>query len=146
MEEEKNKRSTGKTLLIVFLSIAGTLICLVIILAAWLWIRNPLNIRAVMMSYFGLNQVEMQVEALPSDTAEPSPGTGSAPNTSAPVIPISDAQREAVENAGIDPDAITFTPEMEECFKGALGEARVQEIINGGVPGPLDIFKARSCL
>jgi hypothetical protein len=103
----------------------------------------------VILHYLGLKQIEAPIN-LP-DIIEPVTRdlpTATTPSSPQPTskIPISEAQREAAEKAGIDIDSIVITPEMEACAREKLGDARVEEIIKGDVPGPLDIIKASSCL
>lgn len=61
---------------------------------------------------------------------------------------LSDSQEDALEKVGIDPAAVpsSITPEQESCFRDKLGDARVDEIIAGDSPTPVDIFKAGGCI
>jgi hypothetical protein len=61
---------------------------------------------------------------------------------------MSEEQRQAIAAFGIDPSTIptTITAEQEACFVGKLGQARVDEIKDGAVPGTMDFFKVKSCI
>jgi len=63
--------------------------------------------------------------------------------------PLLDSDQEkTLQTFGVDPAALPseITPEMEKCFVGYLGEARVNEIMHGSEPTITDFFKARSCI
>jgi hypothetical protein len=61
---------------------------------------------------------------------------------------LSEDQIRALTALGIDPDSLpkTITAEQSSCFINALGSARVQEISEGAVPGPLELLQVKSCL
>ena len=50
------------------------------------------------------------------------------------------------KNAGINVKDINLQNIKVDCFTNALGEKRTQEIINGSLPSPADILKAKPCL
>jgi hypothetical protein len=144
MDEEKKSRSIMRTIMIVIVTIILTLIIAAIALFSYLLIKNPLNIRGVIFNRLFGESDTTQVEP-----AETMPATGSQPSSTQPPagnLPISSEQQKALEAAGINPGTINITPEMEACFIEKLGNTRVEEIKNGAIPNPLDIFKARSCL
>ncbi len=61
---------------------------------------------------------------------------------------LSDEQERLLETIGVDVGSLPaqITPEMEKCFTETLGAERVQEIMGGASPGPIDFFKAKGCL
>jgi hypothetical protein len=61
---------------------------------------------------------------------------------------LSPTQEKALETFGIDPASVPseITPEQEACFVEALGRERVDEIIAGDAPSPIDFFKAKGCV
>ena len=61
-------------------------------------------------------------------------------------IPMTAAQKEAVENFGIDPNSLVITPAMESCFAEKIGQGRVDAIKDGATPGALELLKGSSCL
>jgi hypothetical protein len=151
MAEEKKPKSGLKIFFIILLTFFATIFVLALILFSWLWIKNPLNVRAIILYKIGLKEIEAPAIVVPpQDATSPASAQPSTPTTNQGVpvsdLPISETQRDALESAGIDPNAIQITPEMEACFIEKLGDERVQEIINGATPGPLEIFKASSCL
>lgn len=99
---------------------------------------NPFNIQACLISSF--LSVPTENTATDGDTAG-----GSTEKFDHPLL--SEEQEAKLESAGIDVSALptVIPPEAEECAVKALGEDRVNEIINGAIPGPLDLFRAKSC-
>lgn len=61
---------------------------------------------------------------------------------------MSQNQEIMLENAGIDVSSLptTLSPEMKACGINALGEDRINEIINGAALGPMDLLRVKSCL
>lgn len=156
MSEEKSK-SIGKKVLTIVITVLLTLIVLFCIFFVWVMISNPLNVRGMIL--YKMGWVDEPVKIIDIDGINPpttEPTTKVSPSLSpdlpsdfipAPVpIPMTPAQREAVEDFGIDPDSIIISPQMEECFVEKLGQSRVDEIIGGVTPGAMDLFKASSCL
>lgn len=63
--------------------------------------------------------------------------------------PILNAEQEAkLESFGVDVSQLptTISPEMQECFIEKLGQDRVNEIIDGATPNPIELFKAKDCI
>lgn len=59
------------------------------------------------------------------------PPEGSIPlNT----LPLSDTQKNTLETFGVDTDTFVITPDMIDCGREALGDARIEEIIGGAAP------------
>ncbi len=156
MEEEKKKKSFGRKILTIVLTMIITIFVLFVILFSWLLIKNPLNVRGIIL--YKLGWIDTPAQLVPNEKQSDVLETGSEVSdngevqdagATAPVIepiPMSESQRQAVEDFGIDPDSIVITPAMEECFIEKLGADRVNEIIHGATPGPLEMFKASSCL
>lgn len=70
------------------------------------------------------------------------PPEGSIPlNT----LPLSDAQRGALQTVGVDPDTFVITPAMIDCGREALGQARIDEIIAGGAPSVTESLQLVKC-
>lgn len=158
MEEVKNK-SLGKKILTVIITVFVTIIVLLMIVASWVLIKNPLNIRGVLL--FKLGWIDKPVQMVPvnnqvvPETVKPvdsiDANSANVPIQSvAPVsttaLPMTNEQRAAVESFGIDPDSVVITPDMENCFLEKLGAERVNEIKAGATPGLLEMMKASSCL
>lgn len=61
---------------------------------------------------------------------------------------LDETQEGYLETIGIDPATLPteITPAMEECGLEALGETRVQELLNGATPTLNDILAAQHCL
>ncbi len=140
MAEEKKPRAFLKYFLIIFLTFLLSSIITLGGLALYVYTQNPFNIQACLISSF-LNASSLM-------DSQSSAGTG----TNAPAQfdhPFLSSDQEAMlENAGIDVSALptTLSPEMKACGIEALGQDRIDEIINGATPGPLDLFRVKSCL
>src|SRR3989339_799211 len=153
MNEEQPK-SLGKKILTVVITVIVTIFLLCIIILVWVLVKNPLNVRGVILFKFGW--IDKPVQIMPSiknneNTTEEIINVTTNPE-SEKITPITQTvtkdqrKREGVENFGIDPDSIVITPAMEDCFVEKLGEQRVSEIKNGSAPGVLEMVKASSCL
>ncbi|MBU1203136.1 hypothetical protein KKH39_03820 [Patescibacteria group bacterium] len=61
---------------------------------------------------------------------------------------MNDQQEQTLYNMGIDVSQLptSITPEMQSCFVQKLGQDRVNEIIAGQAPSPLDLYKTKDCL
>ena len=130
-------------LLIFFLSAIITLVGL----AFYIYKQNPFNIQACLISSM-LNAssiIDNKIDGIKS-----SAGIGAAKTAPAQFDHpfLSPNQEAMLENAGIDVSALptTLSPEMKACGINALGEDRINEIINGAAPGPLDLLRVKSCL
>ena len=116
---------------------------LVMIFAGYVLYKNPFNVRALILYKLGLKEIEMPV----SPNTAPGTTQPTVPPVGGSNVPVTGAQKEALENLGIDAEALPpITPEMEACFREKLGDERVGEIMAGDTPGAMDMFKAGSCL
>jgi len=61
---------------------------------------------------------------------------------------LSEAQKQALVNMGIDPAKIptSITATQKACFVSNLGEAKFAEVQNGAVPSVIDLAKVKGCL
>ncbi|MBU4421716.1 hypothetical protein L6259_00055 [Candidatus Parcubacteria bacterium] len=120
-------KNEGKILCIV-LTFFGTILLLIVLLVAYLWIKNPFGIKDAIFS-------------------SPSANTESASqNYDHPGL--TDSQEALLRTVGIDPAKLPekITPALEACFISKLGESRVNEIKGGEQINPFDLLKAKDCL
>ena len=139
MEEEKKKSNFMNYFYTVVLTFILTTIIILGSLVFYVVKKNPFNVQACIVSSF----------LSPSDTQTGGASASSAVTASGVDHPLlSDSQEAMLDKAGIDVGALpsTISPAMEACFRDNLGDARVDEIIHGVTPGPLDLFKAKGCL
>ena len=63
-------------------------------------------------------------------------------------VTLSSAHVEMLDSFGVDPETVpvTITSEQEACFRDALGEASVEEILAGDTPSLLELVKGKSCI
>ena len=146
MPEEKKPRSFLKTLMTILLTIVITILILIIIVVAYVFVKNPFDVRGIVLQRLGFVAEKTQEINIPVVGDSQDNNVPEASQSPASNLPISNEQQKALESAGVDPSKINITPEMEACFTEKLGKEKVEEIKSGAVPGPLDIFKARSCL
>ncbi len=61
---------------------------------------------------------------------------------------LNESQEEALKKVGVDVSQLPseISEAMQDCFIEKLGAERANELVAGATPGPLDIFKAKSCL
>ncbi|MFH1822166.1 MAG: hypothetical protein ABH830_00525 [Patescibacteria group bacterium] len=140
-----------KKVLTITITIIITLMVIFIVLFAWILIKNPLNVRGILLYKIGWSDELVQLVPVNKDAGisgaskdDAAPADTSAPAASA--LPMTPDQRQAVLDFGINPDSVIVTPVMEECFIEKLGNERVEEIKNGDVPGALEMLKAVFCL
>ena len=114
------------------------------LLTFYIYKQNPFNIQACLISSV-LNASKI-AEPNSSQSSTGSETTKTSPPVDHPLL--SNTQEIMLEDAGIDIGTLptTLSPEMEACGVETLGRERVNELINGATPGPLDILRAKSCL
>lgn len=63
-------------------------------------------------------------------------------------LPLTEGQEKALRTIGIDPANVPteITPEQEACFVEKFGQTRVDEIVSGDTPTPLEFVRGASCL
>lgn len=88
----------------------------------------------------------------------PSPKNGSVSKEDAAVRPsieggvtistaaLSDTQRALLSKLGISGETIVITPQMIACAEGKLGEQRIDEIVAGAEPTPIELVQVAPCL
>jgi len=59
---------------------------------------------------------------------------------------LTGTQQQALETFGIEADSLTITPTMIDCAEKSLGKARVDQIIGGAAPNPLESLKLLGCI
>ncbi|NCS98985.1 hypothetical protein GW764_02245 [Candidatus Parcubacteria bacterium] len=118
-----------KKFLNIFFVTLGVIFFIIILVAAYFYITDPLNLKPLI---FG-------------DETE-TVGASSSAETSNPTL--SESQEKALDKFGIDPNDVPseFTPEQEACFEAELGEDRVAEIKAGDSPTAIEYLKARDCI
>jgi hypothetical protein len=152
-------------ILIKVFAVLGVLFFLVIIGVLYLVLADPFNVRPLISSFF---QAAPTIESVPgftevvddmimnSETTETSPApaaTGTTPETAIPPsgatggVVLSEAQKEMLRTLGVDAAQIpnVISAELETCLRTALGANRVDEILAGEVPSPLDLLRASAC-
>ncbi len=144
MKEETKIQS--KTILTVLITIVITILVLFLFASAWLLIENPFNIRGIIFYKLGWSSELVQIVPTEKIEAEQSKESiNSIPEPTSP-LPMTNAQKEAVESFGIDPNSLVITPAMEDCFVEKIGQERVDSIKQGATPSALELLKSSSCL
>ena len=124
----KEKSNALKIILIILLVIVIVILLMIIFAFAWFWFADPFGLRTAIFN--------------PPEIEE----SGSLENYDHPLL--SESQEQMLESIGVDPRAVPteITPEMEDCARDALGDERVDQIIQGATPSAIDFLKAQSCL
>ena len=58
---------------------------------------------------------------------------------------LSDSQQKILESFGFGGETFTVTSAMISCAENAVGKARLQEILDGAAPTPLESIKLLPC-
>ena len=143
------------------LAVFGVLFICLILAIVYLFIADPFNLKPMFsgvtipaMSKPQVNNTETaatendaQVPANESVESVEVVDTGAAP-TDRVVFTLSAGQRQALINLGVSPDSIptSLSFEQEQCFVNVLGQARVEEIKAGAIPGPIEFIRAQACI
>ena len=114
----------------------GVIFFILIIVATYFFITDPYNLKPLVFGSDGIFQTQ-STSTTTADTAGADVG-----------FTLSEPQKQALINLGIDPAKVPslVTAEQEQCFVRTLGAARVSEIKNGAVPGPVEFVKAKGCI
>ena len=82
--------------------------------------------------------------------AEASPETSIEDLESVPIVVkqenLNETQQKALETLGLGDGDIVITPAMSTCATNALGADRVDAIVAGAAPGPLEVLQILGCL
>jgi DNA-directed RNA polymerase subunit H (RpoH/RPB5) len=121
-----------KKFLNVFFVTLGIIFFILILIAIYLFVTDPLNLKPLI---FGQDNEVVE-----------STGGNSVSIDQHPLL--SESQEKTLETFGIDPADLPteITPEQEACFEDKLGTARVVEIKAGDSPTAAEYFKARDCI
>lgn len=123
----EKKSNALKIILIILLVIVIVILLLFMAAFGWFWFADPFGLRTAIFNPPELDQTEI-IE-----------------NYDHPLL--SEDQEQMLENIGINPQIVPteITPEMEDCARGALGDERVDQIIQGATPSTIDLLKAQAC-
>jgi len=126
------KKTIQTLLILILLFIVGLII---------IFTFNPLNLRTKIIGRAINTYLQSTLE-----NYEPLEKGVNATPTNHPLL--SETQEETLANFGVDASKLPteITPAMQDCATSKLGEARVQELIDGATPGPMDILRAQECL
>ena len=116
----------------IFFVVLGVIFLIIILIGGYFFITDPMNLKPIFFGSdseitTGSNNSGVQVDKNPA---------------------LSETQEKALETFGIDPADIPseISPAQEQCFVGAIGAARVEEIKAGDSPTPTEFFKAKGCI
>ena len=123
-----------------------------------------LALAAVVYIWFVLQKTHMQIDEQSSEVvenksiqeAQPSYESENATNESidaeTPTEPIvvetaelSDTQKKLLDTFGFEGDTVTITPDMISCAEDAVGKERMDTIVDGASPSPLESLKLLPC-
>lgn len=121
-------------------SVVAILIPIVLFVVAWFYNHGLVDQSVV-------DRAESVSESIENSSFMVGTSSEAVTSTSSEASPApSAAQVEFMESVGIDSEAISFTEAEIVCFREVLGSERVDEIIAGAIPGPLEMYKAKECL
>lgn len=121
----------------------GVLFVLILIALAYFFITDPYNLKPMLFGSPAATQT--QKTAPPVETQS---NASSTPIEADSTFILSDAQKQALINLGIDPATVptTINPVQVLCFEEKLGAPRVAEIRTGSVPTTFELLKVKSCV
>ena len=121
----------------IFFIVLGVIFFIIILFGIYFFVTDPLNLRPLLSSLM-----------LPSGLIDMEEQTSNINNTIDKNPALSSQQERVLESFGVDPSIVPteISPELEECFVQKLGEERVNEIKQGGIPTIFEFNTARSCV
>ncbi len=133
----------------VFVSL-GVIFLIVILFGLYFFVTDPFNIKPMLMGGTGgtPNAQTAKIDTTQTSNSTTGSEAGVPATTATGGFALSDAQKQALLNFGIDPAAVpsNISTEQEACFVAVLGAARVAEVKNGAVPSAFEFFKAKACI
>jgi hypothetical protein len=157
-----------KKIILYFLALLGSVFLIILIGLTYFYITDPFNLKPLI---FGTEfKIESAIDLKKESTektesaavpamvldetvntvVEDVKSTDVVSTTKAAVsdFTLSQAQKDALLNLGIPPEAVptVISAEQEQCFIQVLGEERVKEIKAGAIPGTFEFIKAQSCI
>lgn len=128
-----------KQIIVNILAALGVLFIMLIIVVSAFVIADPYELKPLI---FGSPSTGATYSSRPEST------TGETGSQASGEFYLSDQQKQALINFGIDPSVVSsqISAEQESCFVNVLGEGRVGEIKNGAVPSAIEFYKAKACI
>jgi hypothetical protein len=119
-----------KTIFKIIIRLVIALVILALILFGYVMVKNPMGLGDMIKSY--INQDEIDLEA--------------AKNYDHPLL--TEEQETQLINSGVDITKVPeeITEEQEKCVTDKISPERIQEIINGAQPTPLELLQVVPCL
>ncbi len=120
----------------VYLTVVTVLLIIGICLGVYVW--------------YTLQQINSAAEGV--ETQERPAPESAAPGIQleAPIVvdtaKLPESQRKVLETVGLGNETFTITQDMVTCAEDALGAARVEEILSGAAPSPLESLKLLPCV
>ncbi len=116
--------------------VLGVIFLILILIGVYFFISDPYNLRPLLF---------------PSSPAQSSQNTNTTEGdttSSSGGFQLSEAQKQALINLGVDPSTVpaSVSTEQEACFTAALGASRVAEIKRGAVPNAIEFYKTKPCI
>ncbi len=133
-----------KRALTYFFVAMGIIFTLILIGLAYLWFFDPLGLRLLLQPHTEPSNVISTTTTEVGATPETTP----ARETTDQNPSLTPAQEDALSLIGIDPAGLpeTLTTEQNACFIRIFGAERVNEIIGGETPTPLELLQGKQCL
>ena len=135
-----------KYVLVQFFVTLGIIFLVLLCIGLYLFIADPYNLKPLIFGNHHSVSTFSPTKESSTETAAIETSTSSDVATDS--FKLSEAQKQALIELGIDPASVptTITVEQKICFVGALGEARVADIQAGAVPGAFELLKVKPCL
>lgn len=157
-----------KKIILYFLALLGSVFLIILIGLTYFYITDPFNLKPLIFGTEFKIESTMDLKeestkktesvAVPTKVLDENVNTIVEDVKSTDVVSttkavvsdftLSQAQKDALLNLGIPPEAVptVISAEQEQCFIQVLGEERVKEIKAGAIPGTFEFIKAQSCI
>lgn len=134
------------TIIRAFFVTLGLVFFLLLLGVAYIWFSNIWQVQTLAKLWLNASAPVVQPSGEQATTTAPATAPTNEDSTSTSAR-TSQAQTEAMTEAGVDESYFTSLSDAEiQCFRDRLGDARVDEIIDGAMPTTAEIISGLSCV
>lgn len=128
----------------------GVVFFVLILITVYMVIVDPFHVKPLISILWSQTSSAPEQSAIVPPSEAPLEEGAAMESAAGPgsTIPLSSEQTAVLETVGIDPSTLptSISPAQEACFIEQLGADRVEAIMDGAAPTPLEIWQARECL
>lgn len=139
-----------KRIIVNILAVFGLIFIFIILSVVYIFVADPFNLKPIFSPITVIDTFSPERDEVVKEDKLPNESNVVKENTMPDRVEftISAEQRQALINLGVSPDSIptSLSLEQEQCFIDVLGQARVDEIKSGDIPGPIEFIRAQACI